>query len=123
MSQKQLTSEVDLFYSILQQNVNDYKLNCEYVSLATIKPNAAIKFTVNSKNKLYWANEYTLYAFTITDGPTGLNTYISRSKFAIKSARLEMPFAPLVNNNIKVILYYQMLYKIEFDQFHVVLLL
>ena len=39
---KQITSEVDLFRSLMQQNINENKFNCEYASLATIHPNAAI---------------------------------------------------------------------------------
>ena len=70
-----------------------------------------------------WANIYTLYAFKITDGPIGQGTYIPRSKSSTKSARLEISFAAAVNENIKVIIYYQMLGRIEFDKFHAVIVL
>ena len=50
---KQITSQVDLFGSIMQQNVIDYELNREYAPLATIQPGMAIKFTVKSANDLY----------------------------------------------------------------------
>ena len=70
-----------------------------------------------------WANGYTLYAFKITDGPIGPGTYGPRSKSATESARLEVSFTAAVNKNIKVVLYYQMLGRIEFDQFNVVLVL
>ena len=68
-----------------------------------------------------WANGYTLYAFKSNDGPIGPGTYGPRSKSATESARLEISFAAAVNENIKVIIYYQMLGKIEFDKFHAVI--
>ena len=46
--------------------------------------------------------------------------YGPRSKSAIGSARLEISFAAAVNENIKVIIYYQMMGRIEFDKFHAV---
>ena len=70
-----------------------------------------------------WANGYTLYAFKITDGPIKPGTYGPRSKSATGSARLEVSFAAEVNANIKVILVYQMLRRLEFDRFNVVLVL
>ena len=70
-----------------------------------------------------WANGYTLYAFKITDGPIGPGTYGPRSKSSTGSARLEVSFAAPVNENIKVIVYYQMLGRLEFDQFNAVLVL
>ena len=70
-----------------------------------------------------WANEYTLYAFKNTDGLIGPGTYGPRSKSATGSARLEISFAAAVNENIKVIIYYQMLGRIEFDKFHAVIVL
>ena len=59
-----------------------------------------------------WVNGYTLYAFNITDGPIGPGTYVSRSKSATGSARLEVSFSAAVNENIKVIVLYQMLGRI-----------
>ena len=50
---EQLTSEVDLFGSIMQQNVIKNKFNREYALLAKIQLVLAIKFTVNSANDLY----------------------------------------------------------------------
>ena len=70
-----------------------------------------------------WANGYTLYAFKITDGPIGPGTYGPRSKSATGFARLEVSFATAVNINIKVVLLYQMLGRIEFDRFNAVLVL
>ena len=70
-----------------------------------------------------WANGYTLYAFKITDGPIGPGTYGPRFKSATGSARLEVSFTAAVNENIKVVLLYQMLGKIEFDRFNVLLVL
>ena len=70
-----------------------------------------------------WANGHMLYALKITDGPIGQSTYGPRSKSATRSARLEMSFAAAVNKNIKVILLYQMLCRIEFDRFNAVLVL
>ena len=70
-----------------------------------------------------WANGYTLYAFKITDGPIGPGTYGPRSKSATGSGPLEVSFATTVNENIKVILLYQMLGRIEFDRFNAVIVL
>ena len=70
-----------------------------------------------------WANGYTLYAFKITDGLIGPGTYGPRTKFATGYARLEVSFTAAVNENIKVVLLYQMLGRIEFDRFNVVLVL
>ena len=70
-----------------------------------------------------WANGYTLYAIKITDGPIGSGTYGPRSKSTTRSARLEVSFAAPVNENIKVIVYYQSPGRIEFDQFNAVIVL
>ena len=70
-----------------------------------------------------WANGYSLYAFKITDGPIGPGRYGPRFKSATGSARLEVSFAAAENENIKVVLLYQMLGRIEFDRFNVVLVL
>ena len=51
---EQITSEVDLFGSIMQQNVIENKLNREYAPLATIQPGMAIEFTVIRANDLYF---------------------------------------------------------------------
>ena len=70
-----------------------------------------------------WANGYTLYAFKITDGPIGPGTYGPRSKSATGSARLKVSLSAAINENIKVVLLNQVLGRIEFDRFNVVLLL
>ena len=70
-----------------------------------------------------WANGYTLYAFKITDGPIGPGTNGPRSKSATRSCCLEVSFAASVNENIKVIVYYQMPGRIEFYQSNTVLVL
>ena len=70
-----------------------------------------------------WANGYTSYAFKITDGPIGPGSYGPRSMSATGSARLEVSFAAAVNKNIKVVLLYQMLGRIEFHRFNAVLVL
>ena len=49
---KQITSEVDLFKSIMQQNVIENEFNREYAPLATIQPGMAIEFTVKSAKYL-----------------------------------------------------------------------
>ena len=49
----QITSEVDLFGSIMQQKVIENEFNREYSSLATIQPGMAIEFTVKGANDLY----------------------------------------------------------------------
>ena len=56
-----------------------------------------------------WATGYTLYAFKITDGPIKPGTYGPRFKSATGLVRLEMSFAAAQNENIMVILLYQML--------------
>ena len=70
-----------------------------------------------------WATGYTLYAFKITDCTIGPGTYNPRSKSATGSVSLEMLFAAAQNENIKVILLYQMLVRHEFDQFQNVIVL
>ena len=50
---EQITSEVDLFGSIMQKNVIKNEFNREYALLATIQPGMAIEFTVKSANDLY----------------------------------------------------------------------
>ena len=50
---EKITSEVDLFGSIMQQNVIENKFNREYAPLATIQPGMAIEFTVKGANDLY----------------------------------------------------------------------
>ena len=70
-----------------------------------------------------WANGSSLYVFKISDGPIGPGSYGPRTKSATGSARLEVSFTAAVNENIKVVLLYQMLGKIEFDRFNVVLVL
>ena len=69
------------------------------------------------------ANRYTLYAFKITDSPIGSGTYGPRSKSTTGSARLEVSFSEPVNENIKVVVYYQSPGRIEFDKFKAVLVL
>ena len=49
----QITSEDDLFGSIMQQNVIDNEFNREYALLTTIQPGMAIEFTVKGANDLY----------------------------------------------------------------------
>ena len=50
---KQITREVDLFGSIMQQNVIVNKFNWEYALLATIQSGMAIYFPVKGANDLY----------------------------------------------------------------------
>ena len=50
---KQITSNVNLFGSIMKLNVIKNEVNREYVPLATIQPGMAIKFTVKGANDLY----------------------------------------------------------------------
>ena len=49
---EEITSEVDLFGSIMQQNVIENELNREYSPLASIQPGAAIEFKVTGSNDL-----------------------------------------------------------------------
>ena len=64
-----------------------------------------------------WANGFTLYSFKITDGPVGSGTEGPRSKSTTGSIRLEVGFSSAQATNIKVIVLYQMLGVLEFDQF------
>ena len=50
---EQITSEVDPFGSIMQQNVIENEFNREYAPIATIQPGMAIEFTVKRANDLY----------------------------------------------------------------------
>ena len=50
---EQITSEVDLFGSLMQENVIENEFNRKYAPLATIQPSMAIEFTVKSENDLY----------------------------------------------------------------------
>ena len=69
---EQITSEVDLFGSIMQQNVIENEFNRDYVPLATIQPGMAIEFTVNSANDLYLelnnSRLHVIAKFTKADG-------------------------------------------------------
>ena len=51
---KQITSQVDPFVSIMQQNVIENEFNREYALLATIQPGMAIEFTVKGAIDLYF---------------------------------------------------------------------
>ena len=50
---EQITSEVNLFGSIMQQNLLENEFNCEYAPLATIQPDLGIEFTGKGANDLY----------------------------------------------------------------------
>ena len=50
---EQTTDEVDLFESIMQQNVIKNDFNSKYALLASIQPGMAIEFTIKSANDLY----------------------------------------------------------------------
>ena len=50
---EEITSEVDLFVSIMKQHVIENKFNREYAPLATIQLGAAIEFRVTGSNDLY----------------------------------------------------------------------
>ena len=50
---EEITSKVDLFGSIMQQNIIENEFNREYASLATIQHGAPIKFMVKGSNDLY----------------------------------------------------------------------
>ena len=70
-----------------------------------------------------WANDYTIYTFKITDNPIGPGTCNERSKSSMGSARLKVSFSAAQNKNIKVIMLYQMLGILEFEQFNTVIVL
>ena len=69
---EQITSEVDLFGSIMQQNVIENEFNREYAPLATIQPFMTIEFTVKSANDLYLdlnnSHLHVIYKITKPDG-------------------------------------------------------
>ena len=69
---EQITSEVDLFGSIMQQNVIENEFNRKYASLATIQSGMAIEFTVKGANDLYLdlnnSRLYVLAKITKADG-------------------------------------------------------
>ena len=50
---EQIPSKVNLFKSIMQQNVIENQLNCKYAPHAIIKPSITIEFTVKGANDLY----------------------------------------------------------------------
>ena len=50
---EEITSELDRFGSIMQQNVIENEFNREYAPLATIQPGAAIEFRVTRSTDLY----------------------------------------------------------------------
>ena len=50
---EEITSEVDLFGSIMQQNIIENEFNREYAPLDTIQHGAPIEFIVNGSNDLY----------------------------------------------------------------------
>ena len=50
---EEITSEVDLFGLVIEQNVIENEFNREYGSLETIQPGAAIEFKVTGSNDLY----------------------------------------------------------------------
>ena len=50
---EEITNEVDLFGSIMQQNVLENEFNREYAPLASMQPGAAIEFRVTGSNDLY----------------------------------------------------------------------
>ena len=50
---EQITSEVDRFGSITQQNVIENKFNCKYAQLATIQQCMANEFAHKCANNLY----------------------------------------------------------------------
>ena len=69
---KQITSEIDLFKSIMQQNLIENELNREYAPLTTIQPGMAIEFPVKSAIDQYFdLNNLRLHVIskiTKTDG-------------------------------------------------------
>ena len=50
---KEITTEVDLFGSIMQQNVIENEFDREYAPLATIQQGSPIEFTVKGASNLY----------------------------------------------------------------------
>ena len=50
---EEITSEVDLFGSIMQQNIIDNEFNRDYAPLATIQHSAPFEFMVKGSNDLY----------------------------------------------------------------------
>ena len=71
---EQITTEVDLFGSIMQQNVIENDFNREYAPLATVQPGMVIEFTVKGANDLYFdlnnSRLHVLAKITKADGTT-----------------------------------------------------
>ena len=98
------------------QYIKDYMTFCQELECDT--GDKSVSFTPS-----VWANGYTFNAFKITDDFIKPGTYGPQYKSLTGSARLEVSFAAAVNENIKVILLYQMLGRFEFDRFTKVLVL
>ena len=64
-----------------------------------------------------WANGYTIYAFKVTDNPIGCGSEGLRSSAIAGNISLELAFNPATNENIKVILLYQMFAVLEIDRY------
>ena len=73
---EQITSEVDLFGLIMQQNVIENEFNRVYAPLATIQPGIAIEFTVKRANNLYLdLNNSRLHVIAKITKADGTNIY------------------------------------------------
>ena len=72
---EQITSEVYLFGSMMQQHVIENELNREYAPLATIQPCVAIEFTVKGANDLYLTPEQLAPVYTRQDHQSGQNEH------------------------------------------------
>ena len=71
---KQITSEGDLFGSIMQQNVVENEFNCESATLATIQHGIIIEFAVKDSNDLYLdLNHSRLHVFAKITKSDGTN--------------------------------------------------
>ena len=99
-----------------EQYIKDYMTFLEQLDCDS--GNKFISFTLSE-----WATGFTCYAFIIIDGPIGHGTYSSPFKYATKSVRLEVLFAAAQNKNIKLIMFFEMLGRLEFNQFQNVIIL
>ena len=88
---EKITSEIDIFRLIMQQNVIENKFNCEYASLATIEQGMAIKFLVKGANDLYLDLNYSRL-HVLSKNTQAYETYIDVNTAALINLTLHSIF-------------------------------
>ena len=88
---KEITSKVDLFGSIMQENVIENEFNRKYAPLGTIQQGAPIEFTVKGANDLYLElNNSRLHVLSKIAKADGTNINVDR-RFNQPNASLDVP--------------------------------